>query len=273
MGTSYLGVDSAAFADQPSNGFATVADNGNAYFANWGDVFYWGRYFGPTDGSFTSMSASSHLTDVQNELAAMRKYYIFYIVPIASPGATKIQSNSSSQGQSDATACCNGIINVINSSGGHLHMPSNGQLRVYLDIEANYTQPYIKYWEGWSTGVSGFVYGNNAPFYPCAYINPNSGNSANACAYLNTDPAYLPYAVWTTQPNNSCSSPSTTCRLDPTRSWGGQKNCPNMYTTLWQYATSSPGGCVACYDTHFPPVDLDLSTSGTNEIDYMLHNS
>lgn len=268
------GVDSAAFADQNTNPpYATLSDYCNHWFgSSWGSVVFWRRYFGPTDGSFSSMSNGSHLTDVPNELSAMRKYGIDYIPVLASPGGARIGSNNYTNGYNDAVACCNGIINVINYSQGHLQLPSNMYCRVYLDIEGVGNTNYASYWQGWYDGVFQYTVPgtSNVPFYPCAYVNPMS--AANPCSVLSQNSSYIPYSIWTTEPDNACTAPAKTCQLYA-YNWGAQENCPNIYTSIWQYAISDPYGCRQCYDSAFPQVDLDFSTPAENEPSFMLHNS
>lgn len=227
------------------------------------------------------------LGQVQREADAMHRNGIYYLAPLCQPGVARLENttNQYNNGYSDGGIVCNAIISVIDQSGGRITMPGNMQLRVYLDIESGTTN-FASYWEGWYDPVNAFEYYNGVPyypFYPCAYCNPTDGIS---CSQLTKGGSgYYPYTIWTSEPENYCSC----CYVNPGNSadtWGNQKNCIGIYTSLWQYAESDRFGntlCSGCrgggngncgaygYFGMFPGVDLNVSTSAEDERAYMLY--
>lgn len=278
-GYSYLGVDSAAYADQMSNSWTgTLAYYCSQYFANFYEGQFWGRYFGPTDGTFNSMSSTAHESDVPNEVAVMQNYNPGqWIFCIASPGYNKFKSNTYSVGYADGQAAATGINNVMSwapALGFGSDLPG-ALLNVYVDVEAGanggYNFNYTQYWRGWYDGLQSVESHGVYPFVACAYCTP--GSSDGVCGQLTSDSAHYVHNVWTTQPDYSCSNSSPyQCQMNPSLTWGQQTNCASVYTELWQYSIWGPNTCTLCYSQSFPQVDLDISTSGEDVHPYMLRN-
>ncbi len=262
MATELQGVDSASRASDYLPGSNTTYADFVKSTPN--TPVYWGRYFGPTN-NFTPMDMDSGVSN-SNEAGAMKAIGVRWIVPIAAPPSV---GGSLAQGQMDGTAVCAAIAKVIADTSGQpnkIQMPGSSELYIYLDIESGVSF-MDAYWNGWANAVNSYPYGNQIPFYSCAYCNPcdvypsNPKAGSNPCTTFDNGNNQICFSLWSSTPEGCCQY----CVSPP--EFAGN-SCIDVGADLWQYVEDT--GCAKCGGT-YPKIDYDLSTSLQTMTDYMLY--
>ncbi len=258
------GVDSVTPAYRFQSNGQALAKYVQSYFSGKEVFEFWGRYFGNNGQFGTSMNneSTSPTNYIALEALWMKSAGITHIVPINAPGNTYL---GTSDGYAAGQAGCDGIVKVVQNSGGRIAIPGGNAVNVYLDVEQGQTLT-LQYWNGWSSAVDGYSYNGSYPFYACCYTEPNSQyNTQTPCPVLCDSSANICYALW----SNSPEDPAYCTTAPP--SWGPDNcACGNIFTSLWQYDEAIPTLCLAY--SGFPPVDLDKSNpNSSTELNKMLY--
>jgi hypothetical protein len=261
----FWGADSLENMDHHEHG-TTLADYviNTQYAGGTRDqIVWWGRYF-----DHGTSSGNDHWRgDVEADAlsTAVGRYANptggnSWVMPIASPFPTPGPSSTYSTGVFDANYV-GGII--AQNLSGRLHLPGNGQLMVYIDIE-NGQHVSTSYLLGWGSGINTYPIGSDSlPLYACAYVSPNDPTDVN-----NVNAAGKFFQAWTPEPEPLCSG----C-YSPGPNWA-PSNIPGLPTNVWQYGEQP--GCASCRGQTIY-VDLDQTNPsiagqfGYGQCDNMLY--
>lgn len=258
--TDYLqwGVDSASRASDSDGCGHTLAQD--AQSLGGGNVVFWGRYFGHKAYGYNPMNYDSSSTN-KTELTAMRNAGLRRIVPLNSPGITITATGSYSDGNDHGYLTCDGIMQVVNNSGGKLILPASGMVYVYLDVESCNTLS-ANFWFGWEVALNRYSVGGSYPFFACAYFKPGDcccqtcwGDCGSHCSVVQNYGPCL--GVW----SNVCEPGP--CSFGSGPGWGQQCYCnnPPPYTLLWQWMENCECNSL----------DLDYSSPGQDMAQTMLY--
>lgn len=191
-------------------------------------IVWWGRYFdyGANQGLHWGGDSEAYALSNAVKAYANPTGGSSWTLPLAAPPT---ENGSYSNGVYDANYV--GAV-IAGSLSGKLHIPGNGVLHVYLDIE-NRESTSVGFLQGWGTGIDGYRIGSAYPLFPAAYINPNDSPNVN-----NMEAAGRFFQAWSPQPEPLCSG----C-YSPGPGWGAQ-GVGYFATNVWQYGEPTP--CQPC---------------------------
>jgi hypothetical protein len=215
-------------------------------------IVWWGRYFDlgwnqsahwQGDGEANALSSAVKTNGNRNGNPSKGSSWI---LPISVP-YNPYNINGT---YSDGVNAGNYVSGVIkNSVSSRLHIPGNGHLNVYLDIESG-AATNVNFLNGWATAVNSYQIGSTFPLWACVYIN--SYDSTNVNKVQQSPGTY--YAAWTTTPSSrnctDCNSPGPGWAAVP---------AGNLATHVWQYGIqgNAQGGCNS-YNCGFGYIYIDF---------------
>ncbi|HEY4043732.1 MAG TPA: hypothetical protein VGM32_18060, partial [Rhodopila sp.] len=211
------------------------------------EIVWWGRYFDQGLDQSVHWQGDSEANALSNAVKAYGNPSkgSSWILPIASAYGGAINGS-----YSDGINGGNYVGGVIrNSLSSRLHLPGNGVLYVYLDIEYG-AATNVNFLNGWANAVNNYPIGGALPLYACVYINPY--DSTNVSLVNQTGLAY--FEAWGTEPNSRSCSPD--CN-SPGPTWDVQ-GVNGLATNVWQYSDAGACNSYGCGFGYFY-VDFDLT--------------
>lgn len=194
--------------------------------AKYGTPTYWIRYFSPSPNGTVNSSSSN----ASSECTAAWNSGGKHLCPVSSPSQSRL-SGTYAEGQADAQTFVSAMISVYQWVAP-LHIPTNNDLRCFLDLEAS-TVLGSSYWEGWASYLNSYNWFGSGefPFYACLYCNPCHTSN---CTTVTSDGGC--FAIWSSEPE----SPYCSYKLSNLPAWHAT-SCASCVTggpttLLWQFA-------------------------------------
>jgi hypothetical protein len=239
------------------------------------EIVWWGRYFDHGTPSGNDHWGGDLEADVLSD--AVRSYANpvggnAWILPIAVPYPSPGPSSTYATGVADGFYVCDVIAESLSS---RLHLPGDGVLYVFLDVETPYPEISKQYYTGWGAALRAYEIAGRHPLYPALYINcfdtvdiDNAFSTKFFTQAWSYEPQIVPASGYPCSAGG-CDSPGPT--------WVA-KAVNGIYTSVWQYSQATSGdNCSACRGGENIYVDLDLTDPlvhgpfGYGQCDYMLY--